>query len=302
MSESKLNETSQKISRAPDPWGMAIVPGIVSFQFRILVADLAPATSDSRILSVNPMIARTTILATWGQAPAQVRFPRKIAVDRNTSNIFVADTGNDRIQKFSRTFTFIKEWGGTGTDDGKFNGPTGIALDSNGNVYVADARNHRVQKFDNNGVFVDTWGQQGTGDGEFNLPQSVAVESDDDIVVTDGGNHRIQKFKNDSEFIRSWGGSGTGDGEFGGPNGVAVSPNDDIYVVDTHNDRIQKFGLNGVFIKSWPGIPDFERARDITYNPFTTNLYVSDVNGIQIFNLNGGFVGKVDFGPILTEP
>jgi sugar lactone lactonase YvrE len=247
------------------------------------------------------MIARTTIVVPSGQGPGQVRFPRAITVDRNTRNIFVADNGNDRIQKFSPTFAFLKEWGGNGTGDGKFNGPTGIAVDSNGDVYVTDARNHRVQKFDNNGLFIQAWGGPGTGDGKFNLPQCIAVEPDDDIVVTDGGNHRIQKFKSDSQFIRSWGGSGTGDGEFGGPNGVAVSPNDNIYVVDRDNDRIQKFDLNGVFIKSWRGSPDFVRARNITYNTLTTNLLVSDQNGIQIFNLDGGFVGKVDFGPILSD-
>jgi DNA-binding beta-propeller fold protein YncE len=246
------------------------------------------------------MIARTTIVVPSGQGPGQVRTPRAIAVDRNTGNIFVADMGNDRIQKFSPTFTFIKEWGGTGTGNGKFNTCTGIALDSNGNVYVADARNDRIQKFDNNGVFIDAWGQHGTGDGEFILPQDVAVESDDDIVVTDGGNSRVQKFKSNSEFIRKWGKTGDEDGEFIAPIGIAVDPNDDIYVAENH--RVQKFNLNGVFIKKWGGGGQFEDVRNITYNPLTTNLLVSDKkNGIQIFTRDGGFVGKVDFGPILRD-
>jgi DNA-binding beta-propeller fold protein YncE len=296
LEDSKVNEVGSVINPDPIPTGMAVQVGSVVGRERLIVGD-----TYNRILGVRLMSPITRILATFGHDPGQVYQPRGIAVDLNTRNIFVVDSLNNRVQKFSPNFVFMKAWGSLGTGDGQFQSPVGITIDSNGDVYVADRLNHRVQKFDNNGLFIQAWGGPGTGDGKFNLPQCIAVEPDDDIVVTDGGNHRIQKFKSDSQFIRSWGGSGTGDGEFGGPNGVAVSPNDNIYVVDRDNDRIQKFDLNGVFIKSWRGSPDFVRARNITYNTLTTNLLVSDQNGIQIFNLDGGFVGKVDFGPILSD-
>jgi DNA-binding beta-propeller fold protein YncE len=58
-------------------------------------------------------------------------------------------------------------WGSTGTSDGQFNEPHGIAVDSDGNVYVVDRFNHRIQKFTSTGIFLDKWGGFGTGDGKF---------------------------------------------------------------------------------------------------------------------------------------
>ena len=51
------------------------------------------------------------------------------------------DYSLDRIQKFDSNGTFITKWGSEGSDDGQFDGPKGIAIDSSGNVYV-----YRLQK------------------------------------------------------------------------------------------------------------------------------------------------------------
>jgi len=54
-----------------------------------------------------------------------------------------------RIQKFSSSGTFIAKWGSSGSEDGQFKGPIGIAVDPSGEfVYVAEQANHRVQKFE----------------------------------------------------------------------------------------------------------------------------------------------------------
>jgi tripartite motif-containing protein 71 len=59
----------------------------------------------------------------------------------------VADTFNDRIQKFSSGGAFIAKWGASGSGDGQFSSPEGVATDAAGNVYVADTFNDRIQKF-----------------------------------------------------------------------------------------------------------------------------------------------------------
>jgi DNA-binding beta-propeller fold protein YncE len=62
--------------------------------------------------------------------------------------VFVADTANDRIQVFDSSGTFITKWGSSGTGDGEFNSPQGVAVDpSTGNVFVADTFNDRIQVF-----------------------------------------------------------------------------------------------------------------------------------------------------------
>jgi hypothetical protein len=116
-----------------------------------------------------------------------------MAVD-SSNNIYVADTGNNRIQKFNSSGTFLTKWGSNGTGNGQFDSPNGISVDSTGNVYVADTNNNRIQKFSSTGVFIDSCGSAGTGDGEFSGPQDVAADASGNIYVADTGNERIQKF------------------------------------------------------------------------------------------------------------
>ena len=71
-----------------------------------------------------------------------------VAIDPKTSNVYVADYNNSRIQKFDSNGTFIKKWGSLGTGDGQFNNTLGVAVDpKTGNVYVADFFNSRIQVF-----------------------------------------------------------------------------------------------------------------------------------------------------------
>ena len=123
-------------------------------------------------------------------------------------NVFVADTGNNRIQEFTNIGTFIKKWGKEGSSNGKFLGPWGIEVDSSGNVFVADTSNHRIQKFTDTGMFIRKWGSFGSGNGEFRFPSHVAVDSSGNVFVADFGNDRIQKFTNTGQFIRKWGSLG----------------------------------------------------------------------------------------------
>lgn len=62
-------------------------------------------------------------------------------------NVYVADTNNHRIQKFTGGGAYITQWGSHGSGDGQFDAPLGIAIDTAGNVHVADANNNRIQKF-----------------------------------------------------------------------------------------------------------------------------------------------------------
>jgi len=72
-------------------------------------------------------------------------YPEGIATDLNGS-VYVADSGNNRIQKFDSSGNFIAKWGSYGSEDGKFAWPAGIAIDPDGYMYVSDADNNRIQK------------------------------------------------------------------------------------------------------------------------------------------------------------
>src|SRR5215467_10105018 len=81
--------------------------------------------------------------------------------------------------------SFVLKWGTTGTADGQFVGPRGIAVDSGGNVYVAGG-DPRIQKFNSTGTFILKFGGSGSSNpGEFVAPAGVAVDSAGNIYVTD---------------------------------------------------------------------------------------------------------------------
>jgi len=71
--------------------------------------------------------------------------PSAVATD-NAGNVYVADLGNNRIQKFTSTGTYLTQWGSPGIGNGQFSDPWGVATDLVGDVYVVDHSNHRVQK------------------------------------------------------------------------------------------------------------------------------------------------------------
>ena len=194
------------------------------------------------------------LLTSWGSncfnpnlANGEFHTPQGIATD-SSGNVYVADTGNNRVQRFGPPGNFLAKWGsGPGSANGQFNGPYGIAVDGAGNVYVADSNNNRIQRFSPTGTFITAWGAAGSGDGQFNFPYGVATDSAGNVYVADVGNHRIQKFDPNGTFLTKWGsGPGIGDGQFNRPGGISVDSTGNVYVADTLNNRIQKFASGEV--------------------------------------------------------
>ena len=109
-------------------------------------------------------------------------------------NVYVADTNNNRIQKFTSNGTFTTALGSRGSGNGQFFSPRGVAVDSGGNVYVVDSGNSRIQQFTSNGTFTTAFGTRGSLNGQFVAPNGVAVDSGGDVYVADTNNNRVQVF------------------------------------------------------------------------------------------------------------
>jgi DNA-binding beta-propeller fold protein YncE len=149
-----------------------------------------------------------------GSGDGQFSLPQDIAVDVG-GRVYVADGGNQRVQVFDDSGTFLAKWGSAGFAEGQFQNVQGIAIDNRGVVYVTEQNGHRVQEFDRNGNFRRMWGWgvqdgssefqvcssgclpglQGSGDGQFNVPAGVKVSHTLAIYVAEALNHRIQKFQ-----------------------------------------------------------------------------------------------------------
>ena len=207
------------------------------------------------VFALSPLPARADgppiFLTQWGQegsGAGQFESPAGVAVASDGS-LYVADTGNHRIQKFDSHGAFLHmcgfgvdtgmtttfqictagslpcQAGESGSGDGQFDTPTGVAVDGAGNVYVVEAGlnfNYCVQNFDISGNYLTKWGSFGSGDGQFNSLHGITVDTSGNVYVVEYPNQRVQKFSNDGTFITKWGSFGSGDGQFYNPDGVAV--------------------------------------------------------------------------------
>jgi len=151
------------------PNGIAIDP----ISRNLVVFD----SNNSRVVIFTPSGASwafASAFGTKGSGPGQFalnEYPGVfdgVAVDGANHAIFVADSGNNRIQMFSATGQFLAQFGANGGGPGQFSNPQGVAIDPiSRNVIVADGGNARVQIFDVNHNFLASFGGRGAGNGQF---------------------------------------------------------------------------------------------------------------------------------------
>jgi DNA-binding beta-propeller fold protein YncE len=269
--------------------GSALAASLALLCLTVLFAALAGAPSAGALGFVHE----------WGETgagPGQFRFPVSVAVDP-TGTVYVADSENDRIQRFDETGAFLGEWGGTGAGPGQFSSPEAVDVDASGNVYVADKSNFRIQKFTSTGAFLAQWGSHGSAAGQFEAPEGIATDAAGNVYVADAGNDRIEKFTSAGAFVANWGARGKAAGQFNGPDGVAVDTAGNVYVSDSGNDRIQKFTTAGAFLAKWgktgdgPGELDFPVA---VATDAAGRVYVADAGNdrIEAFGGSGKFLDE----------
>jgi Uncharacterized conserved protein len=266
------------------------------------VPDSLPASLEGKDLSEPPV---TAFEGGRGTGKGQFDSPRALAVD-TAGNIFVADTNNGRVEKFSSNGVFMKSMGKKGIGYGEFGEPNGIAIDHAGNIYVAEGSNHRVQELAPDGTFI---AELKGPDPGFYGPRKIATGPDDSIYVVDQGRARIVKFSPDGQVLGTWGSKGNGDGQFDDHTSVAVDPTSNkIYVADPRNKRIQVFDSNGKFLNKWSipewGAPygfealavDSDRGRLYASSAIMDTVLVFDLNGSRIGTLRPKLPDKLD-GP-----
>ena len=182
---------------------------------------------------------------------AYLRLPTGIAIDFQ-GNVFITDTGNDRVVKCDDKGRFLTEIGGFGRGAGEFNRPTYLATDNGLNIYVMDSQNKRIQRLDANLNFVSVIEIKETGDSPgFGLPDGIAITSSGEIVVSDAEDDRLIKLNSYFEYDRSIGSFENMEAGLRDPLGVVVSRNGDFYVADSRNHRVAVFDAFGNFLRSF---------------------------------------------------
>lgn len=213
---------------------------------------------------------------------ATLPHPGAIALDGD-GNILISHFGiakqneerkPDRITVNSPEGKLLRTWGKSGTGDGEFDMPGGIAIAKDGKIYVADQTNRRVQVFNSQGKLLLKWGEYGVKPGQFggNVspksrtggPQFVALDSKGIVYTTEGSLGRIQKFTPEGKFLLAWGDNEMKPGSFGGafsgfkdrkavlqgPIAILIDKEDRIWV-SAVNGRIQQFSTEGKYLRGF---------------------------------------------------
>jgi hypothetical protein len=170
----------------------------------------------------------------YGTSLGELRFPMGITADGRGA-IYVADSDNARVQKFTTDGVFVGSVGSYGWALGQFQAPFSTLLDSTGRLLVGDGT-FRVQVLTSALSPLSSWGTSGTGPSQFSsIIYAMARDLSGNIYVADS--ERIQKFSSSYGYLTQW--------VSGLATGIAVDEYDYVYVSNWQEGRISVFDSSG---------------------------------------------------------
>jgi uncharacterized repeat protein (TIGR02543 family) len=228
----------------------------------LVIAD----TGNNQIREVSPTGIISKVAGTGNAAydtdngtaaTAAFSGPTGLTIDRS-GNIYVADTGNQRIRMIS-TAGITSLISGNGTPgsfgDGRqastaeVHNPGSMVIDTSGNLYFADTGNDRVRRIATNGV-ISNYAGSGTvgagGDGGYAIAanlnlQAIGIDPQNNLLIADGANYRVRFVNAASSVISTIGGNGL----------IVYNPQnllrngDTLYFSDSNANRIRQFSITG---------------------------------------------------------
>ncbi len=162
--------------------------------------------------------------------------------------VYIADTGNHRVQVVSVGGAPLFAFGTVGSAPGQLRGPADVHVAGDGSVYVADTGNGRIQRFTADGAFVAAWGAGAFGSQG---PTDVSTDEAGRVLAADPANRRIRAFTADGQPLGQYGAApGSEPGAFAEPVGAAYDDAGRLYVLD--RNRVQVFSPDLSMIDEWP--------------------------------------------------
>jgi tripartite motif-containing protein 71 len=197
---------------------------------------------------------------TAGSGNGSVSFPRYAIVD-SSNNIWVADSGNSRLEEFNSSGTYESQFGSSGSGNGNFSStsntsPDGIAIDGGGNFWAVDRGNYRVEKFNSSGTYlsqIGTTGTSGCGASQFTLPQYIHIDSSGNIDLADANCAQIEQFNSSASYIKAFDPTIASYGTFTGGGALddfAFDACGDIWIQDSGANNLVEIDYQGNFITS----------------------------------------------------
>lgn len=286
----------------------------------LIIAD----TGHHRIRKIDSFGIITTIVGNGknvydgdGESATQASLNTPFAVVGDTAgNLFIADTGNNRIRKVDPDGSITTVAGG-GVGDGDLatlailNTPRDVDKDSNGFMYIADTEHHRIRRVSPSGEITTVAGNGAAGfkgdkgqaiRAKLDHPTGVFVDQKGSVYIADSGNHRIRKVDTFG-IITTVAGNGkqgfSGDGQpatqamLDNPVDVCVDLTGNIYISDRFNHRVRRINSFGI-IHTVVGGEDDSQLR------FPNGIFTKDSGDLYITDQGNHRILKVDKNDLIT--
>ncbi len=228
-------------------------------------------------------------------------------VSVSANHVFVADTRNDRIQRFDLDGNNPLIIGA-----GQLSKPQGVLAVAN-KIVVPDDDHHRLVFYSSDGAFLRELGKgPGNLPGQLNFPYDVATDARGNLYVADNLNHRIVRYGPPPAhaYRAFWGGFGSAVGKLEYPRALTADLAGNTYVTDTANDRIQMFTPSGLTLRppfglNGRGPGQFTVPLGIGIDASGIRAVADSIDGrVELFNPDGtlaGMWGAPSPGPTLLE-
>ena len=185
-----------------------------------------------------------------GERPGQFNRPLGVSSDAY-GNIYVADTGNNRMQQFDANGRLVAFVGGFGWENEQFQMPMDIFVYNSLDIYLADYENSRIERYDKNLNWITSYYSNDNWETkyQFEFPRSVSLSLHGDFFIVDSQNDRITKFNAAFEPELTFGDFDWGQGVLQNPSHISISLDDIIYVSDSDAGKIRVYDYFGNFLR-----------------------------------------------------
>jgi DNA-binding beta-propeller fold protein YncE len=219
--------------------------------------------------------------------------PWGIAID-SSGFVYVSDTWNLRIQKFSADGSHLLSWGDSSGLDEKYQlyGPRALAIDIKGRVFVADTGNKRIIIYNAKGEYLDQIEKPDAGLG-FDEPVGIAFGLENRLYVADAWNRRVvvlEEIKGKWHYQKEWPIAGWDRKSFTMKPYLSIDKRGYVLVTDPDNSRVLVFNSEGALLYSFGSsgndVSSFSNPTGVAVDKYG-RFFVSDTDNNRIMVFTG---------------
>ena len=180
--------------------------------------------------------------------------------------LYVADFGNNRVQKLTSREEFLHKFGQRGSGQGQFNGPIAVIVDSSNRLIVSDYGNHRIQIFNEGGGWLQTIDGKGSGNHCFQHPWGLALDPQGNIHIAADTSNTIKVFTMEGVYVRTY-------GDLKQPSGIAIDGEGCSIVIEYGSNCISIFDPQGSKLHT---LENLNRPYGTALDPKDGSVYVAN--------------------------